>query len=67
VKKTARSARLVLLDNERPILAETEAIQSRIRQRAFELSQNRPPDVRELYDWIAAEAEVVSTGLEERA
>jgi HSP20 family molecular chaperone IbpA len=60
VKKTARSARLVLLDNERPILAETEAIQSRIRQRAFELSQNRPPDVRELYDWIAAEAEVVS-------
>lgn len=60
MKKTVRSARLVLLDNERPILAETEAIQSRIRQRAFELSQSRPPDVHELYDWIAAEAEVVS-------
>ena len=60
MKRTTRSAKLVLLDNDRLILAETEAIQSRIRQRAFELSQSRPPDVHELYDWIAAEAEVIS-------
>ncbi len=60
MKRTAKSAKLVVLDNDDPILAETEAIQGRIRQRAFELSQKRPPDVHELYDWIAAEAEVVS-------
>jgi len=60
VKRTAKTAKLVLLDNDDPILAETEAIQGRIRQRAFELSQKRPPDVHKLYDWIAAESEVVS-------
>jgi HSP20 family molecular chaperone IbpA len=60
VKRAAKSAKLVVLDNDDPILAETEAIQGRIRQRAFEISQKRPPDVHELYDWIAAEAEVVS-------
>jgi HSP20 family molecular chaperone IbpA len=60
VKRTAKSAKLVVLDNDNPILAETEAIQGRIRQRAFELSLKRPPDVHELYDWIAAESEVVS-------
>jgi HSP20 family molecular chaperone IbpA len=54
------AARLVVLDNSDPILAETEAIQERIRQRAFVLSQTRPPDAHEIYDWIVAESEIIS-------
>ena len=53
-------AKLVVLENSDPISAETEAIQSRIRQRAFELSQTRPDHARELYDWIMAESEIMS-------
>jgi len=53
-------AKVVVLENSDPIFAETEAIQSRIRQRAFELSQTRPPDASELYDWLTAESEVIS-------
>jgi HSP20 family protein len=49
-----------VFDNDDPITAETEAIRDRIRQRALELSHNRPHNAHELYDWIAAEAEVVS-------
>lgn len=52
--------RLVVLDNSDPIFAETEAVQSRIRQRAFELSKTRPAEAHELYDWILAESEVIS-------
>src|SRR5215468_524296 len=59
--KRARSAgKLVILENSDPISAETEAIQRRIRQRAFELSQTRPVDAHALYDWIAAESEIIS-------
>jgi len=54
------SARLVVLENGDPICAETEAIQSRIRQRAFEISQTRPIDAQSLYDWMTAESEVIS-------
>ena len=53
-------AKVVVLENNDPIFAETEAIKSRIRQRAFELSQVRPRDASELYDWMAAEAEIIS-------
>jgi HSP20 family molecular chaperone IbpA len=60
MKRASKAAKLVVLDNNDPILAETEAIQRRIRQRAFELSQTRPVDAHELYDWIAAESEVIS-------
>jgi len=60
MKRPPNSARLVVLDNNAPIVAETEAIQSRIRQRAFERSQTRPPDAHELYDWIMAESDVVT-------
>jgi HSP20 family molecular chaperone IbpA len=60
MKKALKAAKLVVLDNNDPILAETEAIQRRIRQRAFELSHTRPADARERYDWIAAESEVIS-------
>jgi HSP20 family molecular chaperone IbpA len=47
-------------ENNDSISAETEAIQDRIRQRAFELSQTRPSDAHALYDWAMAEAEVIS-------
>ena len=61
MKRASKSApKLVVLDNSDPILAETEAIQSRIRQRAFVLSQTRPPDANEIYDWIVAESEIIS-------
>ena len=54
------AAKLIILDNSDPISAETEAIQHRIRQRAFELSQSRPSDARELYDWLLAESQIMS-------
>lgn len=60
MKRVPKAAKLVVLHNNDPILAETEAIQRRIRQRAFELSLTRPADAHELYDWIAAESEVIS-------
>src|SRR4051794_12287609 len=54
------AAKLLILDNSDRIFAETEAMQNRIRQRAFELSLSRPHDAAELYDWIAAESEIMS-------
>ena len=60
MKRAPKSARLVVLENNDPISAETVAIQSRVRQRAFELSQARPHHPLEHYDWIAAESEVIS-------
>jgi HSP20 family protein len=60
MKKPKSTAKIVILENNDPISAEAEAIQSRIRQRAFELSQTRPDHPRDFYDWIAAESEVMS-------
>lgn len=61
MKRAPKStAKLLVLESSDPILAETEAIQRRIRQRAFELSRARPHDARELYDWMAAESEIIS-------
>jgi HSP20 family protein len=61
MKRVQRSAaRLVVLENNDPISAEIEAIQRRIRQRAFELSQTRPHDAHERYDWIKAESETIA-------
>jgi HSP20 family molecular chaperone IbpA len=60
MKKASKSAKLVVLDNKEPIVAETDAIASRIRQRAFEISQTRPHDANERYDWLTAESEVIS-------
>ena len=54
------AARVTVLENGDRITAETEAIQNRIRERAFKLSQSRPIDAHALYDWIMAESEVVS-------
>src|SRR5262245_61757516 len=61
MKRAPKSAaKLVVLENSDPISAEIEAIQSRIRQRAFEISQARPIDAHAMYDWIAAESEIIS-------
>lgn len=51
---------LVLLDNNNPISAETERIQSQVRQRAYELSLQRGHAGREVEDWLTAESEVIS-------
>jgi len=60
MKRALKSAaKLVVLENSDPISAEIDAIQSRIRQRAFEISQSRPY-AQEMYDWIAAESEIIS-------
>src|SRR6476619_3836365 len=61
MKRAPKSGpKLVVLQNPDPILAETEAIQERIRQRAYVLSQTRPPDAQEIYDWILAESQIIS-------
>jgi HSP20 family molecular chaperone IbpA len=61
MKRASKSAaKLAVLENNDPISAEIEAIQSLIRQRAFELSHRRPDHAREIYDWIAAESEIIS-------
>jgi len=54
------AVKVTALGNNDSISAETEAIQDRIRQRAFELSQTRPSDAHALYDWAMAESEVIS-------
>jgi HSP20 family molecular chaperone IbpA len=61
MKRASKSAaRVLVLDNSDPISAESEAIQRRIRDRAFELSQTRPPDAQEIYDWLIAESEIMT-------
>jgi HSP20 family molecular chaperone IbpA len=61
MKRASKAApKLVVLENSDPISAEAQAIQGRIRQRAFELSQARLDDPRELYDWIIAESQIMS-------
>ena len=61
MKRAPKSAiKVAVLENSIPISSETEAIQERIRQRAFERSHIRPPDAHSLYDWLMAESEVIS-------
>src|SRR5437870_1750540 len=61
MKRAPKSAvKVAILENSDPISAEIEAIQSRIRQRAFEISQTRPADAHAIYDWMMAEAEIRS-------
>src|SRR5262245_39254036 len=56
--KTA--ANFVVLENDDPLIAENEAIQEKIRHRAWELSHTRPHDVHALYDWMKAQSELVT-------
>src|SRR5215467_9384557 len=55
-----RAANVVVLENDDPLIAENEAIQEKIRYRAWELSHTRPHDVPALYDWLKAQSEIVS-------
>lgn len=59
-RRPKSAAKLVVLENKDPINAEIDGIQTRIRQRAFEISQTRPPAAHEIYDWIVAESEIIS-------
>jgi HSP20 family molecular chaperone IbpA len=54
------TAKLVVLETNDPISAEIDSVQRRIRERAFELSRERPRHVHEIYDWMMAESEIVS-------
>jgi HSP20 family molecular chaperone IbpA len=57
---TKSAANLIVFENSDPISRETEAIRNRIRERAFQISQTRPLDAHEIYDWIVAESEIIS-------
>jgi HSP20 family protein len=59
-KRTKTAGRLMLLENGDAISAETEEIQIRIRERAYELSQMRGHAGREMEDWLAAESDVIA-------
>src|SRR6516165_4379997 len=59
-RATKSAAKLVVLENNDPISVETEEIQSRIRERAYELSKERGHAGREMDDWLTAESEIIS-------
>ena len=54
------AANFVVLENDAPLIAENEAIQEKIRHRAWELSHTRPHDAHALYDWMKAQSEIIS-------
>jgi HSP20 family protein len=60
MKRAPKSANVVVLDTEDPIIAENEALQEKIRYRAWELSHTRPHDAHALYDWLKAQSEMLS-------
>ena len=55
-----KPANFVVLENDAPIIAENEALQEKIRYRAWELSHTRPHDAHAQYDWLKAQYEIVS-------
>src|SRR5438552_9113272 len=59
MKTTTKSAaKLVVLENDDLIASETEELQERVRDRAYELSQLRGHSGREVDDWLTAESEI---------
>jgi HSP20 family protein len=61
MKRQAKSAgKVMLLENNDVITAQTEEIQNRIRARAYELSQMRGHAGREMDDWLSAESDIIS-------
>ena len=61
MKTTTKSAaKLVVLENDDLIASETEELQERVRERAYELSQLRGHSGREVDDWLTAESEIIS-------
>ena len=59
-RQTKSAARLVLLENNDAIASQTEEIQNRIRERAYEISQMRGHLSREMDDWLSAESDIIS-------
>ena len=61
MKRAAKSgARVLVLESNDQIAAETLDVQNRIRERAYELSQLRGHSGREFDDWLTAESEIIS-------
>jgi HSP20 family protein len=61
MKRQSKSAgKVVLLENNDAIVAQTEEIQNRIRERAYEISQMRGHPGREMDDWLTAESDIIS-------
>jgi HSP20 family protein len=60
MKRHKSTGRLVLLENNDAIAAQTEEIQNRIRERAYEISQMRGHPGREMEDWLSAESDIIS-------
>jgi HSP20 family molecular chaperone IbpA len=60
MKRQKSTGKLVLLGNNDAIAAQTEEIQNRIRERAYEVSQLRGHPGREMEDWLSAESEIIS-------
>jgi len=60
MKRAPKSPNFVVLDTDDPIIAENEAIQEKIRYRAWELSRTRPHDAHALYDWMKAQSEILA-------
>src|SRR5689334_22996009 len=59
-RATKSAAKLVVVKNNDPISEETEQLQGRIRDRAYQLSRERGHAGREVDDWLTAESEIVS-------
>jgi len=59
-RSTKSAARLVVLENNDPISEETEKLQKKIRERAYQLSLERGHAGREMDDWLTAEHEIMS-------
>jgi HSP20 family molecular chaperone IbpA len=59
-KQSPSAGNLILLEDAAPIARDIEEIQSRIRQRAFEISSIRGHSGREVEDWLSAESEIIS-------
>src|SRR5262249_41133501 len=60
MKKRKAAAKLIVLDNDDPISAHTQEIHDRIRERAYQLSQQRGHSGRDVDDWLSAESEIIS-------
>ncbi len=59
-RATKSAAKLVVFENDEAIAADTHEIQDRIRERAYQLSQERGHSGRDVEDWLTAESEIIS-------
>jgi len=59
-RRNMTAGSVVLIENNDAIAAQTEEIQNRIRERAYEISQMRGHPSREMDDWLSAESDIIS-------